>query len=111
MQGYRMYPPLQVLVVFGRYPNKFFFYGHVSSTYVRMMDLGLGLGLGRTGIRPRRSSGNLLLWAYQIGQTQLNFFLILGMYPQTSSLPTPRPFKREAGVIARMNPRMTVGRE
>ena len=43
MQGYWIYPPLQVLVVFGRYPNKFF-YGRVSSTYVRMMDLGLGLG-------------------------------------------------------------------
>lgn len=65
---------------------------------------GLGLGLGRTGIRPRRSRGNLLLWAYQIGQTQLNFFfLLLGMYRHTSSLPTPGPFKREAPESTRLD--------
>jgi len=35
------------------------------------------------------------------------FFLLLRMYQHTSSLPTPRPFKRKAGVMAQIIPKLS----
>src|SRR5437016_13207127 len=107
MQGYWIYPPLQVLVVFGRYSNKFFpawleGIGHVSSTYVRMMDLGLRYGLGPNRHSAAEESREFITLGVS-NRTNTIELLLSSTWnaPAHQFLPTPRPCKRKAGVIAR----------